>query len=562
MTWPLVMLMIPLWLYGEAVPHRYYPEIPVPREVIAVPQAHVVEEGMVLESLAGAAARATMEGRASVLVWEDLQYGAYPRWLSELTEAHRIRIRRLNLDEAVVDLADRGIVKGLVVYRHDRSERSLHDRGPMDESANSGTVIAGLRGGILVEEALEGHYRALGLKRLADARAVTPRACLDRYEPALSRSVVCALDPRVRNVRSMAIACRAMVVAMSGEDYTRALMRCEPDSPVLGWGAGMEDEMTAPSSRAGLFQTATNWCHNLTVLSTEGLWADGLDLHWEGAARSASPTRARHYVNFTITDGDNIQWVMGNFQEGAEGPSYYGNPRRGQVPFTWGLPAAGLAQLSPRTLQDVLAAATPNDDFVLYNGGGYFYPDLYGADRGSTRALQLHAERLRAYCDLTDIRVLAFNFQDWDGPEAREACRIFAQAIPGLLGIFAFQYYPYSAGEGEVYWVDGADGDQVPVVSCRKTLWANTPRPNDAPPAQVAGALNGMPAGTGPVFSWVLVHAWSWFTDAETGADGPGSGAERGYVPALWAAERLEEHVRVVRSDELLLRLRAAHATR
>ena len=66
----------------------------------------------------------------------------------------------------------------------------------------------------VVEEALEGHYRALGLKRLADARAVTPRACLDRYEPALSRSVMCALDPRVRNVRSMAIACRAMVVAI------------------------------------------------------------------------------------------------------------------------------------------------------------------------------------------------------------------------------------------------------------------------------------------------------------------------------------------------------------
>ena len=76
MTWLLVMLMMPSWLSGAEGPHRYYPEIPLPREVIAVPQALAAEEGRVLESLAGAAARATMEGRASVLVWEDLQYGA------------------------------------------------------------------------------------------------------------------------------------------------------------------------------------------------------------------------------------------------------------------------------------------------------------------------------------------------------------------------------------------------------------------------------------------------------------------------------------------------------
>jgi adenylate kinase family enzyme len=237
-----------------------------------------------------------------------------------------------------------------------------------------------------------------------------------------------------------------------------------------------------------------------------------------------------------------------------------GSPRRGQIPFTWGLPAVGLAQLSPRTLQDILHAATPNDDFILYNGGGYFYPDLYGADRGSSEALERHAERLRAYCDLTGIRVLAFNFQDWDGPEAKKACGIFARRIPGLLGIFAFQYYPYSAGDGDIYWVTGVGGEEVPVVSCRMTIWANTGRPNDTTPARVAELLNSLPAQGKPLFSWVLVHAWSWFRDADTSSDGPEGGSERGYIPAIWAAERLEAHVRAVRCDELLLRLRGARA--
>lgn len=560
MSWLAALVAVLGWSQSGSEPFRYYPEIPVPQEIIVVPAAATSEEGMVVETLAGVAARSTMEGRTSVLVWEDLEYGAYPRWLAELAAAHRVFVRRLGLDEAVRELSSRGVVRGYVVYRHDRSDRGLHERGPMDESANTGTVVAGLRGAVLVEESMEPHYRGLGLRRLADARGVSPKACLDRYESALSTEVVCALDPRTRNVRSMAIACRAMVVAMAGESYTRALMRCEPDSPVLGWGAGMEDELTIPSSRAGLFQTATNWCHNLTVLSCEGLRSDILDLHWDSALTAVPSATARHYVNFTITDGDNIQWVMGNFQEGAEGPQYYGSPRRGQIPFTWGLPAVGLAQLSPRTLQDILHAATPNDDFILYNGGGYFYPDLYGADRGSSEALERHAERLRAYCDLTGIRVLAFNFQDWDGPEAKKACGIFARRIPGLLGIFAFQYYPYSAGDGDIYWVTGVGGEEVPVVSCRMTIWANTGRPNDTTPARVAELLNSLPAQGKPFFSWVLVHAWSWFRDADTSSDGPEGGSERGYIPAIWAAERLEAHVRAVRCDELLLRLREARA--
>jgi hypothetical protein len=534
---------------------HYYPAIPLPGEIICVPPPATAEEGMVMESLAGAAARATMEGRASVLVWEDLDYGAYPRWLRELSEAHSIPLRRMSLGDAVVELSRVGVIKGYVVYRHDRSERPLHAPGPMDDSANSGTVIAGLRSGLLVEESLEDRYQRLGLRKLADARRVSLEECLDRYDQVLSRRVMCVLDPRVRNARSMAIACRSMVCSTAGDAYTRALMRCEPDSPVLGWGAGDEAAMTIPSSRAGLFQTATNWCHNLTVLSTEAL-SPGIDMHWEGARQRPQAPPADHYVNFTITDGDNIQWAMGNFQEGGGGPHYYGNPRRGEVPYTWGLPAAGLAQLSPRTLRDILRDATPNDDFVHYNGGGYFYPDLYGADRGGDEALLRHARRLRAYCDLTGIRVITFNFQDWDGPDARRACAIFAREIPGLLGILAFQYYPYSAGEGETYWVRGAEGKAVPVVSCRKTIWANTPRPNDAPPAQVAEALNGLAAGDDTLFSWVLVHAWSAFADPETSAADASSGAAIGYLPAVWAAERLDPAVRPVRADELLLRLR------
>jgi hypothetical protein len=371
------------------------------------------------------------------------------------------------------------------------------------------------------------------------------------------------------------IALNAFVCSGRGDVYEKALARCDEDSPVLGWGCEAEDHLTIASSRRGLFQTSTNWCHNLPVFASD-VAGDSVPanqvrnrnaLHWS----SLDWGDGVHHVNFALTDGDNVQWILGNFTGGSEAPSYYGNPRRGRIPFTWGLPVPSLCQLSPRTLAEILSKATPNDDFIQFNGSGYFYPDLYGKARGSTKALKSHATRLRSYMDLTGIRILAFNFQDWDGADARAACEIFASKLPGLPGIFAFQYFPYSAGNGSIYWVKGAGGDQVPVVSCRFTIWAQTGRPRDGTPAAVAAQLNRLPAAGVNAgencFSWVLAHAWSRFRRVEKNAaleaeergvpqdkDTPESA--RGYDPVLWAAERLAPSVKPVTSQELLLRIR------
>jgi hypothetical protein len=330
-----------------------------------------------------------------------------------------------------------------------------------------------------------------------------------------------------------------------------------------------------PSSRWGLFQTSTNWCHNLPVFASdvvgESVSADQLRqphaLHWS----SLDWGDGVHHVNFTLSDGDNMQWMMCNFTGGSEAPNYYGNPKRGQIPFTWGLPVPSLCQLSPRTLAEILAKATPNDDFIDFNGAGYFYPDLYGKARGNSKALELQAERLRDYMDLTGIRILAFNFQDWGGADAMAACKIFASKLPGLLGIFAFQYNPYSAGNGDIRWVKGIGGDEVPIVSCRLTIWAQTGRPRDTTPANVAAQLNRLPVAgektSDDCFSWVMAHAWSRFRRAENGApldaeekgvaqDKDAPNTTRGYEPVLWAAERLEPKVKPVTAQELLLRVR------
>lgn len=543
----------------EADAYRWCPVFPKPASVLVVPFAGDLEEGMLLETLAGIAARESLHGRCRTLLWEETSNEGYALPFRQYVEVHRPEVTQTDLDGALSRLADEGVVRGYILYRLDEGPRALHARGPMDVSANVATALAGQLGAVACSERLEPRLRALGLPRLLDARGMTEAQCLDEHEASFSRSVLCLADPRTRNVRSLAIALDAMVVSEPTETYLRALARCEPDSPILGWGCGGEDEITAPSSRAGLFQTATNWCHNLPLLASEGLEESGLLAAASSRVQApASGEAGGSVANLTITDGDNIQWLMGNFDSGSEGASFFGHPRRGEIPFTWGLPGPGVAQLSPRWLAEVLRRASPNDSFVLYSGGGYFYPDVYGSDRPEAGALRLHARRLRAWRELLGIPALAFNFLDWDSAAAREACRTIAEENPGLPGILAFQYYPYSGGKGEVYWVEGAGGERVPVVSCRKAVWANTGRPDDAPPVDVARDLGSL-AAEGPSASWVLVHAWSYFTPEGLSAPDSGSlaGSERGYGPALTLAEALRDGVRLVSAEELLARVRA-----
>jgi hypothetical protein len=560
------LLALHLLLAGPPTLHDWFPHPPVPTELLLVPFEGDPRRGLLLESLAGLAAADALAHGPGAMIWEDTDHSDYRRLRDAFCQRHQPKLTRTTLEGALKLLAASGAVKGYLLARFEASDRPLHSLGPHDESVNVATSLAGPLGGVVVTEETEGLAQAAGLARLLDCRGITEAEALARYGERFSRLGVGTSDPKARNARSLMVAHSLFVSSGTGPGYEGSLARCQPDAPVIGWGIAPEDRQTLPSSRAGLFQTATNWCHNLTVLSSE---RPGRDVPWESlqAANrvpiSDHPERGKHYVCLTLTDGDNIQWLMGNFVGGSEGGSYYGNPHRGAIPFTWGLPAEGLLELSPRTLAGVLSSATANDDFVIYNGGGYFYPDCYGADRAED-CLTLQARRLRPVMERTGIRILAFNFQKWDGPAAQRACAIFARELPGLLGILAFQYYPYSAGNGAIAWVDGADGDRVPIVSCRYTVWANTGRPHDAPPGAIAARLNALPTvgerATADNFSWVLVHAWSRFRGAEPqdAIDQNDSRAgERGYEPARWLVQKLDPRVEAVSAERLLRLVRS-----
>jgi hypothetical protein len=525
---------------------------------------------MMVQSVAGLAAQGVNEGRCDELVWvgtdhPDLEHW-YDRWRARNPA---VELRGVLKPWELVDrYSKQGIVKGYILYTEDGSAGEFCTFRPgMNCSANVATSLAGLTGGILVEQRLEKDARAHGLKRLFDARDKSQQWCFENYRGQLNRRLLCAQDPRIALGRDLAIAHRAFTVYGPGEPLSAAMRWIEPLSPVLGWsGGGDEFQATRLSSIYGQVQTATNWCINLPVLMA-GSQRQGPPRAKQFDPRTIDFGDRRSAVSFLSTDGDNVGWFQAGFFRLNE--EYWRSPDRGRIPFGWSCCFTQLAQLCPRAIDYALATRTDNDWFVEW-GGGYYYPDLFAVERpGRWELLAQYARRTWRMMQASGTRTIGFNFSHFDTPDARKAYEIFARQTDGLLGILVFQYTPYEAGGGKTFWVPDQRGVEIPVVTARYSIWEHTnSNPRSGTPAKVAREIrDSVPAGS-PRYDWVIAHAWSYFRRAP-GADenaenmeqkgAATKGGVRGYAPVVWCAERLPGNIRVVGPDELLWRIRMRH---
>jgi hypothetical protein len=524
---------------------------------------------VLVQSVAGLAAKAVNDGQGDEMVWVGTGGRDDEAWYAAVVAAVRGPAVRGSLEpwELVDRYVTRGIVKGYIVYRRDSSAGQLNEhRRDMDLSVNVATSLAGILDGVLVEESLEPEARARGLVRLLDARDKTQAWCFRTYRDRFNRRMLCTQDPLKPHVRDLAIAQKALTLYGPGEPLAEAMAWMEPLSPVLGWNGGDEFETTKLSSVHGHLQTATDWCMNLPVLMA------GSERLPPRRVRSFDPRTIdwndrRSGVCFVGSDGDNVQWLTGNF---FSNPSYWSTHNRGKIPFGWSACLAQLAQLCPPALDHAAATQGPNDRFVEW-GGGYYYPDLFARERPDRRAvLARHARRTWSLMRQTGTRVIGFNVARYDAPEAHKAYEVFAGETEGLLAILVFQYAPYEAGAGEVYWVKDRAGAAVPVITARYSIWADANnRPRAGTPAKVAREIRESVAATAradlPRYDWAIAHAWSYFhrapgtdEDAENPPPGPTPPADRvrGYIPVTWCARRLPAEVRAIDPEEMAWRLR------
>jgi len=563
---------------AQADEPRWWPVQGVPKGVVRTGDqqgfpAPTVSYQMMVQSVAGLAAKAVNEGRGDEMVWVGTDNFDIEDWFGRLTKRHpKLETRALLAPWELVDrYVKNGVIQGYILYRLDRSQGDLNEyREGMDVSVNVATSLAGLLGGILVDEELENEAKRHGLKLLADARDKTQAWCFETYRDRFNRRILCTQDPKKPHIRDLAIAQGAFTAYGPGEPLPEAMRWLEPLSPIVGWNGGDEFKSTRLSTIYGHIQTATDWCMNLPVLmaGTERVESpkvkgfDPKEIDWDDT-RSA--------VSFVSTDGDNVQWLEGNFFRGT--PSFWSNVDRGRLPYGWSSCFAHLAQLCPEAIDYAAATQLKNDTFVEW-GGGYYYPDLFGLERPNRwDLLAQHAGRTQEWMRRNNTRIIGFNMAKVDSPDALKAYEVFAGATEGLLAIFVFQYDPYEGGAGKTFWVKDKAGVDVPVISARYSLWEHANRrPRAGTPAKVARLIRetvtSTPPTEGPRFDWVIDHAWSYFRNVpgldENAENMPQERAEsrggvRGYTPVIWCAERLPKDIRVVSPEELVWRIRMRH---
>jgi hypothetical protein len=574
------LIFSPIPFRAAADDNRWWPVQAMPRALVRLQDELPAPRAsceMMAQSVAGLAAKAVNEGRADEMVWVGSDNVDVEDWLARrLKRQPQLELRgTVALWDLVDRYAKKGIIKGYILYRSDHSKGETSEHRPgMDCSVNVATSLAGLFDGIIVDESIEGEAKQHGLKMLADVREKTQAWCFETYRDRFNRRMLCTQDPRKPNVRDLAIAQKILTVFGYAEPVPTAMKWLEPLSPMLGWNGGDEFKTTQMSTLWGHLQTATDWGINLPVLMA------GTEAAEPSRARSFDPRTidwndTRSAVSFVDTDGDNVDWSLGDFFRQGNGKYCWASPDRGKIPFGWSCCFAHLSQLCPEAI-DYAAATQSTNDWFLEWGGGYYYPDLFGLKRADRwELLARHAQRTWSLMKKNNTRIIGFNVSKLDSPDALKAYEVFARQTDGLLAILVFQYDRYEAGAGKVFWVRDRNGVEVPVISTRYLIWNHTNRrPRSGTPAKVAREIRQTvekaAAAELPRYDWVNVHAWSWFKktpgtdeDAEDVTQEEGEaqaqGGERIYRPAMWCADRLPANIRTVGPEELVWRIRMKH---
>lgn len=504
---------------------------------------------MLATSLAGLAAQAVNEDGFGEMLWIMPPGNAsYDEWLRRLLVRTELASRKEDNPWAIARrFAEAGVVKGYILYRADESG--------LDESANAATTLAGLRKGILIEESLKEQADAAGLSMLADARNLTERQVFEQEQNTLNRHCAFLQKPDRYHGRDLAIAHRMMVLYGHEAPAKDLYAWLAPIATVYGWNIDPEDASVRPISEAGHVIVPCDWAPNLTALSI------GAPPSLDGASvprfQTPSPEPLapdQSAMALMMSDGDNLQWILTSF---AHSPRFWANARREEFPMTWGLPLGDLLQISPDAYSHLVETQGRRTSIATHLG--YYYPDIFGQARGTTKRIAL-LKRMGRRAELvfraTGTSILTFLVIDAESPGTREACEILARESPSLRAILAVQYHPYEGARGRTLWFQQPGGSKVPLIFASYSLWQKAQAgERRLPPLKLsASILNRVKSAGTPFNEWTVVHAWSEFPEDVAGLPDANVG---GVDPTFVFAKSLTGKIAVVPIEQVIARLLA-----
>jgi GxGYxYP putative glycoside hydrolase C-terminal domain/GxGYxY sequence motif in domain of unknown function N-terminal len=343
----------------------------------------------------------------------DREHDAF--WLKEVFSSISQTLSSLMQTAILYDLLTkyRALVHGLVIY-----DPALID------TANIATMLAAQRNGIAVtpDQAQELQQAPYNLAILSDLRTYKWSSRLQAYRWAndnlragASSRLVAGMDPNIAlGVRPFLVATRAFLYwldPLSVLPDPRAGLLCErglmqqiiksyaPNTTAhLGWfiqeGAGV-----SITSNAAMPVFATDSYSNLEVWSGASTIQPALPSYQQDVP---TPDPGKIYVSFTMSEGDNLQYIQERLL------TLWQDPKRGSIPIGWPISAI-LLEAAPALLDYYTRSATLTDEFLAAPSGiGYMYPSTW-PDAQLSAFLQ-HTGLLMQKMNLTTLEVLDSNF--------------------------------------------------------------------------------------------------------------------------------------------------------
>jgi putative glycoside hydrolase with GxGYxYP motif/GxGYxY motif-containing protein len=499
-------------LLGTGTAHaarELYPKGVRPTTLHVLPESGLSFGDRVLAAtLQGQLARSGSEG-----IYLNLPTLGYGVWLRDLADRYGVGLTPAQDVWSLVDRFRRA-VRGYVLFREGTP------------SVNVATSLAGITGGVAVEESQETLARQHGLTLLADVRTRDDAWAYENHRHRLRKDL--AIEQRAdfgEKLRDYATMTGAFTFFDGNSAFRKRVVNgLDADASVIGWGDASqgEDAFVSVNSDAGVRMIAADHGRNLSVLS--GIRADRV--RQRPAPPVPAPDRSKHYVTFLVTDGDNIQWLLGDFQSD---PRWYASQHRGEYGLGWGM-SPTLVDLAPSVMRWYYDNAGTDRFVVGPSGGGYLYPSRYPSDE-----LALHTSRLSDAMGRADLGVVQIiDFGSFDDT-ALWSAYLRRRHIEGLIYL---EYSRYDTHKGRVVWAN-----DKPVISARTMLWDGLAGADEA---SVTAELNaaGRDPRTAAGYSIVMWHAWNKSLDN---------------VRAV--VDNLAPHVRVVAPDTLV-RLVAKHVRR
>lgn len=392
----------------------------------------------------------------------------------------------------------------------------------MDHSTNVALSLAGVMNAVAIPAEMEQVAINAGLKRLLDVRGRDEVWAINNYGNLFNKNMASyqsCTDGRIAALGDYSVFSKSLQFYdddANGSIANAAYNILNSNATIMGWGLTSEADTVRQLSLRGMSIHAADHAVNISTLTN--MPAKKAELRQPAPIKPYESIPNKHTVTFVISDGDNVQWLMGAY--GDEGSWLH--PKRGQINLGWTISPA-LVELAPLIYEKYIdnVATTPNGRNVLISGPsgrGYFLPGLTPLD-----ALDREMTLLNRYMKKADLHIV--NVIDADDSN-NDPEPYLKQSNIDTLFYYSFGEY-YCLRNGQIDWYK-----EKPSIGGRHTLWGDKSTPESLAAEINAGSTN---IYSQDGYSLISVHAWT-----------------RGVDDIIDTISRLNPNIRVVAPDEFV----------